>query len=259
MSSLMDAARSGMIEHERNIERISHNIANVNTSGYKRLVVRFSDVFDTQQFLDLVTGAPPPPEEQTSSAVVGSAEMRDFSSGTLLVGDRPFDLAIEGEGFLQVELPDGQLALTRAGALFQDREGSLITVNGYRLVPGVAVQLGYTDVIVQPNGIVTAVEPDGETRVEVGAIQLARVANPTGLESIGESLYAPTVASGEPELGTPGEDGFGTLRSGLIEGSNVELTEEMSNLIVAQRSYQMNAALYRYADQMYELANDLTT
>ncbi len=258
MSGLMDAARSGMIEHERNVERISNNIANANTPGYKRVAVSFNDVFDSQQVLDLVEGLSVPPPVQTTSAVATGEELRNFEAGSLSPTGRALDLAIEGEGFFQVELPDGTTALTRVGSFYPDGEGRLVTANGYRLVPAITIEAGFSSVTVEATGSVTAISPETGERVELGVIELARVANPTGLESIGEGLYRTTASSGDAEAGTPGADSMGALRSGAIEDSNVELTEEMTNLTVAQRSFQMNAALYRYADQMYEQANQLS-
>jgi len=258
MQTLLDAARSGMIEHERNVERVAHNLANINTVGYKKLQVRFRDVFDTQTYLDLITGQAPPPEQQTSSAVVGDTESRDFGGGPAQATDRPFDLAIEGEGFFEVQLPDGTLAYTRDGAFWPDAEGSLVTTNGYRLQPSITVAAGTRDIIVQPNGVITGMPADAKARQELGTLTLARFLNPSGLLSIGENLYAATVASGEPENGAPGDTGFGSLQSGFLEGSNVDLAEEMTSLMMAQRAYQLNAALYRHAEEMYRMANQLS-
>lgn len=257
MQTLLDAARSGMIEHERNVERVAHNLANINTVGYKKLQVRFRDVFDTQTYLDLLTGQSPPPQQQTSTAVVGDSESRDFGSGPAQATDRTFDLLIDGEGFFEVQLPDGTPAYTRDGAFWPDAEGSLVTTNGYRLQPAITVPAGTRDIIVQPNGVITGMPPDGKERQEIGTLTLARFSNPSGLLSIGENLYAPTDASGQAETSAPGSTGFGSLRSGSLESSNVDLAEEMTSLMMAQRAYQLNASLYRHAEEMYRMANQL--
>ncbi len=258
MTTLLDAARSGMIEHERNVERISNNIANINTAGYKKIRVQFSDVFDTQTYLDLVTGLTQPAAQQTSTAVVGGSESRDFSLGVLRVSDRALDLAIDGDGFFEVRLPDGATGYTRDGTLWPDADGDLVTINGYRLQPPISLPAGARDIVVGPDGAVSALVGDAAERTEIGAITLVRFSNPSGLESRGENLYATTEASGPGATGAPGDSGFGELRSGFLEASNVDLAEEMANLMMAQRAYQLNASLYRYADQMYQQATELT-
>jgi flagellar basal-body rod protein FlgG len=272
MTASLDAARSGMLSHQRSIQLISNNLANVNTSGYKRAVIHFRDLLDTAGILAVLNGQVPEGGAITTSAgVETTAVARDFLQGALRPSGHPLDLAIQGDGFFRVTLEDGTRGYTRAGAFRLDGLGRVVSDSGDPLEPALELPAGFRDVRIDADGTVSAVraytaaelaalgpdDPRDGVLVEVGRIELTRFANPAGLESIGENLYRETPESLAPIDGLPGEDGMGQVLSGFLESSNVDVATEVSSLLVAVRAYQLNLSAYRTIEQMLADANQL--
>jgi flagellar basal-body rod protein FlgG len=241
-----------------NLDVISNNLANVNTTGFKKSKIEF------QELLYQTTRAPG--AEQGSGNVLptgiqigeGSrpvATSRIFTSGDLTQTGERLDVAIQGDGFFEVQMPDGTRAYTRDGAFKTASDGRIVTSDGLPLQGGFQpVPAGTTNVTIGSNGDVTYSGPNGTTSFQV---QLVRFTNPAGLESSGSNLYRETNASGPPELGAPGENGFGSLNQGYLEMSNVKVVEEMVNLILAQRAYEVNSKAVQAADEMMQQSNNL--
>jgi flagellar basal-body rod protein FlgG len=167
------------------------------------------------------------------------------------------DVAIEGSGFFQVQLPDGSDAYTRSGALKKDSTGRLVTSDGYPIVPEVVIPEGATSISIGSGGTVDVILDGAGGSTQIGTIELVRFANPAGLSSLGKNLYAETLTTGSPQTGTPGEAGFGTLSQGFLEGSNVNIMEEMVNMIAGQRAYEVNSKAIKTADEMLQMTSQL--
>ncbi len=251
---------TGMIAQQSNLDVISNNLANVNTTGYKKIRAEFEDLIYQ---IGREPGAPVEPDSMIPTGIqvglgtrlIGTS--RIMSPGNLQVTDNPFDIAIEGDGFFQVTLPDGTMAYTRDGTWHVDGDGQIVTSNGYLLEPQIAIPEDTVEITVSPTGEVYArqagdVEPD-----EIGQIELARFVNPQGLRAMGKNLFLETPASGFPILGQPGEEGFGTLHQGALEMSNVQVVEEMVSMIVSQRAYEANSKTIQTADELLQIANNL--
>jgi flagellar basal-body rod protein FlgG len=187
--------------------------------------------------------------------VVGTQKL--FMQGDLLPTGNPLDVAIEGEGFFQVTQPSGEIAYTRDGSLKRDSQGRLVNSEGFLLEPGITIPDNVLSVTVGVDGTVSVTQPGVAAAQQVGAIELTRFVNPAGLKSVGHNLFVPTQASGEPTSGTPGQEGFGTILQLYVEGSNVNVVEEMVNLISGQRAYEINSRAIRTADEMMQTANSL--
>ncbi len=257
LRSLYSAA-AGMQSQQMNLDVISNNLANVNTTGFKKSKIEF------QELLYQTTRAPG--AEQGSGNILptgiqvgeGSrpvATSRIFTSGDLTQTGERLDVAIQGDGFFEVQLPDGSRAYTRDGAFKTSSDGRIVTSDGLPLQGGFQpVPAGTTNITIGANGDVTYSGANGSTSFQV---QLVRFNNAGGLESMGGNLYRETNASGPPELGTPGQNGFGTLNQGYLEMSNVKVVEEMVNLILAQRAYEVNSKAVQAADEMMQQSNNL--
>jgi flagellar basal-body rod protein FlgG len=260
MNPGLRTSASGMLAQQLRVDAIANNLANVNTTGFKRSRVNFEDVlYDTLQGTRVVNyqGAETLGPVQVGRGVRLASIVRIHTQGPLEPTGRPLDFAIEGEGFLQVLRPDGATAYTRDGTLTLSDTGGLVTGTGYQLLPGITVPPGATELTISPAGIVSAtIGASGET-AELGRLELARFVNPTGLLSLGENLYAATAASGEPMVGVPQEDGFGRIIQGSLESSNVEIVQEMVDMIAAQRAYEVNSKAIRSAEDMIDQANAL--
>ena len=249
---------SGMTAQQTNVDIIANNIANVNTTGFKRQRVNFQDLFydtpvapgtrSSDQGLN-------PTGTQIGHGVKLSSTPRIFTPGNIEVTNNEFDLAIEGEGFFAVTMPDGTSAYTRAGDFRPDGEGNLVTPDGFYLEPRLTIPDGTTQVSISTSGVVTVI--NNNTQTEVGTITLTRFRNPSGLLAMGRNLFSETIASGPPTHGTAGVDGLGGLRSGAIEKANVEIVNELVNLIVAQRAFEMNSKSITTSDQMLQTANEI--
>jgi flagellar basal-body rod protein FlgG len=256
MTDALYVGATGMRAHQTQVDTIANNVANVNTTGFRRETVNFSSVMAALQ-----SGAVDPLgsslRENLQSRGAGAIASLQLSTqaGELKQTQAPLDVAIDGSGFFEVLLPDGTPAYTRAGALSLNAEG-MLSGAGLPLSARIAVPADASALRITPDGRVLA-NVAGRSDVELGNIELASFANPGGLQSIGDNLYRPADASGEMQLGTPGESGNGTLRQGFLESSNVQLVDELVALMLAQRGFEMNSKIVQAADQMLGITNSL--
>jgi flagellar basal-body rod protein FlgG len=253
-------AASGMSAQQANIDNVAHNLANVNTTGFKKSRMEFEDLVYQQ------IKAAGSPTSASGEAPIGLevgmgtrsvATARDFSSGSLKVTSNPLDLAIEGRGFFKITMPDGQVGYTRAGSFHLDSQGGLVTNEGYAVEPQITIPPNATSVTISREGIVSVTLSGQSAPQQVGTIELATFQNPAGLAGAGANLYTVTTASGEPTSGVPGSDGIGTLSQGFLEESNVSVVEEMVNMILGQRAYEANSKVVKAADEMLQQTNGL--
>jgi flagellar basal-body rod protein FlgG len=253
-------AASGMNAQQSNIDNVAHNLANVNTAGYKKSRMEFEDlVYQQLRAAGAATSgsgeAPVGLEFGLGTRAIGTA--RDFSGGNLRTTNGPLDLAIEGGGLFQVSLPDGSTGFTRAGALHRDSQGLIVTAEGYPLEPQISIPPEATTVTISREGIVSATVA-GQTAVQqLGTIEIATFQNAAGLRPLGGNLFGITTASGEPQTGVPGSEGRGTIVQGTLEDSNVSVVEEMVAMILGQRAYEANSRVLRAADEMLSTLNGL--
>jgi flagellar basal-body rod protein FlgG len=252
------SAATGMESQQLNLDVISNNLANVNTAGFKKSKIEFQDLlYDnlTSPGADVGSGNVLPTGVQVGHGSNPVATSRIFTEGELTQTGERLDVAITGDGFFEVQMPDGSLAYTRDGSLKVDSTGRVITSDGLPVQGGFQpIPAGTTSVTISSDGTVTTT---GGTGTQTFQVQLTRFANPAGLQAIGRNLYTQTNASGSPETGNPGENGYGTLQQGYIESSNVKVVEEMVNMIVAQRAYEVNSKAVQAADEMMQLSNNL--
>lgn len=246
-------AKSGMEGQQFKLDTIANNLANVATNGYKRGGVVFEDLmYDSLR----QAGAASSDQTQLPTGLqVGlgarvSASTRNFSQGNLQQTGNNLDMAIKGQGFFQVQLPDGSTAYTRDGSFQLDATGKIVTANGHVLEPGITVPANAQSVTVAADGTVSVTLPSQATPQNVGQLQLATFINPSGLDPRGQNLYAETAASGTPSTGAPGADGRGGLMQGYVEGSNVNVVEELVAMIATQRAYELNSKAIQTTDQM---------
>lgn len=255
-------AATGMYAQQLNIQVISNNIANMNTTSFKKSRAEFKDLIyqeiaaNPQQEISLGTVEEASSKIQIGSGVKTSSTQKIFQQGDLQQTNQQMDLAIYGDGFFQVRKSDGSYAYTRDGALKISSEGSLVTADGYLIEPGFTLGDQVLNVQVSSDGIVTTQEVGGEY-VELGTIELAKFVNPGGLIALGNNMYGESEASGVPILGQPGHDGFGELQQGFLESSNVDIVEEMISMISAQRSYEINSKTVQTVEEMMSIANNL--
>ncbi len=252
------SAAAGMESQQMNLDVISNNLANVNTTGYKKSKIEFQELlYQTTRAAgaDQGGGNLLPSGIQVGEGSRPVATSKIFTTGDLTQTGEPLDVAIQGEGFFEVQMPDGTLAYTRDGALKESADGRIVTSDGLPLQGGFQpVPAGTTNITISSNGQVTYTGASGATTFRVQAV---RFNNPAGLESMGNNLYKETAASGTPELGNPGDNGFGLLNQGYLEMSNVKVVEEMVNLIMAQRAYEVNSKAVQAADEMMQQSNNL--
>jgi flagellar basal-body rod protein FlgG len=258
MNDALYIAATGMHMQQKSVDTISNNIANINTPGFKKGRVSFEDLVyrDLAGVANAVQGANPARLFQ-GSGVAMSAIMKSFTAGELKKTDNPVDLAIQGEGFLEVSSADGTTAYVRGGALSVDKDGYLTTVSGYTLKPAIQVGADARELTVRPDGRVMVRNASDSQMIEVGQLEIVRFADTSGLSALGGNLYRPSDRSGDPYRGRPGEDGLGTLSQGFVEASNVNLVEEMVDLMVAQRAYESSVKLIQAADEMLAMSNNL--
>lgn len=253
-------AATGMRAQQSRIEVISNNLANANTTAFKRSRAQFEDLlYQTEQGSSTVQSADAETlqEIQIGRGVRLAGVSRTHGQGPLEQTNRQADLAIEGEGFFQVQLPDGQFAYTRDGGFQISDQGTLVTRGGYTVMPAVDIPNDAQRMDISPTGVVTIQTAGAPEGVEVGRIQLARFTNPAGLRAMGENLYQETPASGTPTEGFPQEGGLGRVLQGHLEGSNVEIVQEMVDMITAMRAYEINSKSVQTSEQMAEIANNL--
>ena len=259
LRSLWTAA-SGMNAQALNIDVLSNNLANVNTSGFKRSRADFQDLlYETQRLAGVSSSdeTQVPTGIQLGHGTRPAAIQKIFIQGEYKQTKNELDMAIEGDGFFQITMPDGTTAYSRAGTFKLDSEGRIVTSDGYLLEPEISFPSDTMAISIGTDGTVSILQAGQSQPTEIGTIELARFINPAGLNSIGRNLYLQTSASGEPLTGTPGEDGLGTIAQGFLEMSNVSVVEEMVNLITAQRAYEVNSKSIQSADEMLQIANNL--
>lgn len=249
-------AATGMHAQQLNVDTISNNLANVNTAGFKRSRVAFEDVL----YRELgrrpgLLGADAAARFGAGVAVADTT--RIFADGDLKKSEGPLDVAIRGEGFFEVRLPDGSLAYTRSGALQIDRDRMLATGEGHILGAALQVPEEATGIAIDASGRVTARLPGEQDALEIGQLELARFVNPAGLAPEGGNLFTASEKSGDALYGKPGEEGFGTLAQGFLESSNVKLVEELIGLVLAQRAFEVNARAVQASDELLSLVNNL--
>jgi flagellar basal-body rod protein FlgG len=257
LRSLYSAA-AGMESQQMNLDVISNNLANVNTTGFKKSKVEFQELlYQTTRAAgaDQGSGNVLPTGIQVGQGSRPVATARIFTNGDLTQTGEKLDVAVQGDGFFEVQMPDGTLAYTRDGAFKTSSDGRIVTSDGLPLQAGFQpVPAGTTNITIGSNGNVTYTGATGTTSFQV---QLVRFNNAAGLDSLGSNLYKETNASGSPQLGTPGQNGFGSLNQGYLELSNVKVVEEMVNLILAQRAYEVNSKAVQAADEMMQQSNNM--
>lgn len=247
-----------MQSQQTNLDVISNNLANVNTTGFKKVKAEFQDLlYQTTRSAGAEVGGgnqlPTSVQIGHGSRLVSTSKI--FTTGDMTKTDERWDVAIQGEGFFEVQLADGTRAYTRDGALKVDSSGRITTSDGLPLQGGFQpISAGTTKVTIAGNGEITT---DGAAGAQTFRVQLVRFANSAGLEAVGHNLFKETAASGAPELGNPAENGFGELQQGYLEMSNVKVVEEMVNLILAQRAYEVNSKAVQSADEMMQMSNNL--
>lgn len=255
MNPALWVAKTGVDAQQQRMAVISNNLANVNTTGFKRGRAVFEDLLyqnvrqvgaQSSQDTKLPSGL------SLGTGVRNVATEKLFTQGNLVNTDNSLDVAIQGRGFVQILMPDGSIGYTRDGSFKQDDQGQLVTSNGYVVQPSISIPENALSVTVGSDGVVSATTPGDPAPSQVGTLQLADFVNPAGLQPIGQNLFKETSASGAPQAGTPGLNGLGTLSQGFLESSNVNVVEELVNMIETQRAYEMNSKAISTADSMLQ-------
>jgi len=254
---------TGMQAQQLNVDTIANNLANVNTTGFKKARISFADLMmiGTRQ-LAMSKGS------EGDSALLGGASQlgsgvgianlsKMFDVGDIKKTDSALDVAIQGDGFLEVTMPDGSRAYTRGGTLKVNADGMLSTQAGYPLSPGITVPDNAQNMVINPTGRITIQVPGQSAPIEAGKLELVRFSSPGLLSAQGDNLYRTNESSGEPITGRAAEDGVGVLQQGFLEGSNVKMVEEMVNLMVAQRAYEASVKVVQASDEMLGMVNNL--
>jgi flagellar basal-body rod protein FlgG len=253
-------AKSGLEAQQLNVDVISNNLANVSTNGFKRARPIFEDLLyqtlrqpgaQSSQLTQLPTGL------QVGLGAAPVATVRIFTNGNLQQTGNNLDLAINGRGFFQILLPDGTTGYTRDGAFQLDNQGQVVTALGFPIQPGITIPPDALSITVGVDGTVSVTQPGSPSPTQVGTIQLADFINPAGLQSRGDNLFLETAASGPPIVNQPGTNGLGVLNQGYVETSNVSVTEELVNLITAQRAFEINSRAVQTSDQMLQRLTQL--
>lgn len=253
---------TGMRGQQMQIDAVANNVANLNTVGFKRSTVSFAEIVAAFAGASAsLEGAPAIVASSQTGRANGAGAMPTLTLSTLAgelkqTGD-PLNVAIDGSGYLELVRADGSAAYTRAGQLRVDADGWLTAADGSPLAARIEVPADARDLHIAADGRVTAVLADGADPTELGRIELIGFANPSGLQSLGDNLYAATAQSGEPQTAVAGEQGFGILRQGFVEGSNVQMTDELVTLMLAQRAFEMNSKVIQAADQLLAITNGL--
>lgn len=257
----LDIGASGMHAQQTNVDVISNNIANMTTTGFKKQRAAFSDLL----YQNIVkpgstssdSGTTIPTGLQIGLGVRTGAIYRQHSQGTINFTNNPLDVAIEGKGFFQIDLPSGETAYTRDGTFSLNENGEIVTPMGYAVQPGITVPDNATSIDINSSGEVLVSIPGQVAASNVGQLQLATFVNPPGLEAIGNNLLLETDASGSPATGVPNQEEFGSVRAGVLEQSNVDVVQEITQLITAQRAYEMNSNVISTSDQMLQTVSQL--
>ena len=253
MMRSLSIAKTGLEAQQTQLDAITHNLANTATNGYKRSRAVFEDLLyqnirqaggPTTQETTLPTGL------QLGTGTRAVATARDFSQGSLSQSGNPLDLAINGQGFFQVQMADGTTAYTRDGAFQVDANGQLVTASGYPVSPAITIPANAQTITIGKDGTVSATVPGSTAPQALGQLQLANFMNPAGLDPRGGNLFAETAASGTPQTGNPASNGLGAINQGAVESSNVNVVEELVAMIQAQRAYEINSKAIQTSDQM---------
>jgi flagellar basal-body rod protein FlgG len=257
----LNIAATGMLAQQLNVEVISNNIANMNTTGFKRQRAEFQDLLYQDErrvgSASSDTGTIVPAGVQIGVGVKTAAVYRITEQGNLVATDNTYDVAVQGKGFFQVTLPNGDTAYTRAGSFQLSPAGGIVTADGYAVAPGITVPANAISVTINPSGEVLAKIQGTIAPLNVGQFTLVNFANESGMEPLGDNLFLQTPASGAPTTGTPGTPGFGTILQGFLETSNVNVVQEITNLITAQRAYEMNSRVIEASDEMMQAINQI--
>ena len=252
MLRAFSTAATGMSAQQMMVDVTANNLANINTTGFKRSQIDFQDLLYIKMRksgAEVSSGIKSPSGLEIGSGVRAASTVKVFSNGELVNTAKPLDIAITGNGFLQVSMSDGTTKYTRDGSLQKNAEGQLVTTTGYFIEPAITIPDDAVNVTIGPDGGVNITTASG-TQSVVGTIELARFPNPAGLSSEGDNLLAETEASGTATTGTAGEDGFGAIKAGFLEKSNVQMVTELVNLITAQRAYEVNSRAIKAGDEM---------
>lgn len=260
MDPALLTAATGMMAQQTRTDVIANNLANVNTTAFKRSRADFEDLLYQTVQNGAVIGSPdsqvaPPIQIGRGTRLAGVQRLQ--TQGNLEQTGRNLDVAIEGEGYFQVSTPSGDTAYTRDGSFNVSDQGTLVTQDGYAVVPNIKVPQDATGLTISRTGEVTATRGASTNTVDLGRIELATFANPSGLFANGQNLFTATPASGDAVTGYPGENGIGTLLQGNLEGSNVQVVQEMVDMITAMRAYEINSKAITNSDQMQQMANNL--
>lgn len=256
MLRALRTAALGMSAQQTSVDNTANNLANANTTGFKRANVVFQDLL-YQSVQRGGEGEQRPAAMQLGSGSAIVATQRTFLQGSLMETGNSLDLAVNGEGFLQARRPDGTVVYTRDGAFTLDADGRVVTQGGLALEPDIEVPPETQEIQISSDGVVRVRLQNEPDALEVGQLELARFSNPAGLRALGGNLYEQTEASGEPQIGPPGEEGTGTLQQGFLETSNVDVVQEMVDLITAQRAYEMNSKMVTTSEEMLQIANGM--
>ena len=256
----LNTAATGMVAQQYNLDVIANNLANVNTNGFKQQRAEFQDLmYQTFRASGATVGGSTktPESSQVGLGVRFIGNATNQSQGPLQASGNPLDVAINGEGYFAVERPDGTVAYTRDGSFKRDSNGLLVNGDGLPLQPNITIPSGATAITVSTTGVISAILPGQNEPQEIGSLQLTVFSNPSGLTRIGQNLYTAGGGSGDAQTVAPGESGSGTLSSGFIEGSNVQIVEEMVRMILAQRAYEINSKGIQTADEMLSTLNNI--
>lgn len=260
MINSLQISKTGMQAQQTQLDVISHNLANVSTTGFKRGNAIFEDLIyqnlrqvgaNAAEQAELPTGL------QLGLGVRTVATARTYTQGSLQQSENSLDIAINGNGFFQIEMPDGSTSYTRDGTFQVNAEGEVVTSSGFRLLPGITVPAQSRGLTIAKDGTVSVVPPGQSTPTLLGTIELATFVNPAGLEPLGANMFGETLASGDPNTGAPASEGFGMLMQGYLESSNVNVVQELVNMIQTQRAYEMNSRAIQTSDQMLQRLTQL--
>ncbi len=260
MNRALRTAATGMYAQQLNVDLIAHNIANVNTTGFKKARGEFQDLMYQTLKVSGTSSDPSiqePSEIQVGNGVIPVATTRNFAQGELTPTNNQTDFAIQGDGFFEIRRPDGTIGYTRDGSFKVSAEGTLVTSQGYQIEPGITIPADTTAISVSVDGIVEATTVGSTTPTQIGQFELAKFVNPAGLRAIGDDIYVETPASGAPITGSAGTEGFGEIMQSQLESSNVDVVEEMVNMITAQRAYEINSKTIKTVDDMLTIANNI--
>ncbi len=255
MHAALYVSKTGLAAQDRQLTTISNNLANVATVGFKRDRAMFEDLLyqiQRQPGAQTTDNSQLPSGLQLGTGVRVVATQKEFTQGNLQVTEQPLDVAINNRGFFQIQLPTGDTAYTRNGQFHLNQEGIVVNSNGLPLVPQISIPQDADRVTISDDGIISAFIPGTPGPQQLGNMELADFINPAGLQAIGGNLFMQSAASGDPVTGTPGLDGLGNVKQGMLEGANVEIVEEMVNMITTQRAYEMNSKVVSTSDQMLQ-------